>query len=226
MLPESSTFPRDLFPALIKDVRFITIVRLFLGLLPALSVVSLLIGSIGAAEYYRWVDEKGVTHITDNLHNVPPAHRGKITAVTAPERPREPAPEIKPAPRKASIPIEKHGQIVVIQATLNNKRSAKFVVDTGASYTLISNALARELSLDIGPSSKTLPFQTANGLINAPVTNLDSITVGGMEIRDLPAAVHDAVPDPQVAGLLGLNFLANFRMDIDTQKGVLHLEKK
>ena len=194
--------------------------------LTACFLVSLLIWPIQAAEYYRWVDEKGVTHITDNLHNVPPKHRGKATTVTTPERPREPEPEIKPPPRKASIPIEKNGQIVVIQATLNNKRSAKFVVDTGASYTLISNALARELSLDIGPSSKTLPFQTANGLINAPVTNLDSITVGGMEIRDLPAAVHDAVPDPQVAGLLGLNFLANFRMDIDTQKGVLHLEKK
>jgi clan AA aspartic protease (TIGR02281 family) len=155
---------------------------------------------------------------------VPPKQRGKANRVHAPESPRV-APEAKP-PRKASIPIEKHGQVVVIQATLNNKRAAKFVVDTGASYTLISNALARELSINVGPNSKTLPFQTANGLINAPVTNLDSITVGGMEIRDLPAAVHDAVPDPQVAGLLGLNFLSNFRMDIDTQKGMLHLEKK
>jgi predicted aspartyl protease len=71
-----------------------------------------------------------------------------------------------------------------------------------------------------------MPFQTANGLINAPVTRLDSISVGGMEIRNLTTAVHDAIPDPQVAGLLGLNFLSNFRMDIDTQKRILHLEKK
>jgi aspartyl protease family protein len=116
--------------------------------------------------------------------------------------------------------------VVIIQATLNNKRSAKFVVDTGASYTLISSALARDLAIDVGANPKTLPFQTANGLIQAPVTSLESIAVGGMEIRNLPAAVHDAVPDPEVAGLLGLNFLSNFRMDIDTQKGVLHLEKK
>ena len=71
-----------------------------------------------------------------------------------------------------------------------------------------------------------MPFQTANGLIQAPLTNLDSITVGGMEIKNLTAAVHDVVADPQVAGLLGLNFLSNFRMDIDTQRGVIHLEKK
>ncbi len=179
-----------------------------------------------AAEYYRWVDDSGVLHITDNLHNVPPKQRGNVNRVQAQENPRVAEPEIKLPPKKASIPLEKHGQVAIIQATLNNKRSAKFVVDTGASYTLISNALARELAIDVGPNPKTLPFQTANGLIQAPVTTLESITVGGMEIRNLPAAVHDALVDPQVAGLLGLNFLSNFRMDIDTQKGMLFLEKK
>lgn len=192
----------------------------------ALCLLGLVLATVRAAEYYRWQDDNGVLHITDNLHNVPPKHRGKVARIATPENPRVLEAEIKPAPRRASIPIERHGQVVVILATLNNKRSAKFVVDTGASYSLISNALARELSIDLGTNSKTMAFQTANGLINAPVTNLDSITVGGMEIRDLPTAVHDAVPDPQVAGLLGLNFLSNFRMDIDTQKGVLHLERK
>ena len=182
---------------------------------------------LGAAEYYRWVDDSGVLHITDNLHNVPQTQRAGANRIQAQESPRSREPEIKPPPpKKASIPLEKHGQVAIIQATLNNKRSAKFVVDTGASYTLISSALARELSIDVGQNPKTLPFQTANGLIQAPVTNLESITVGGLEIRNLPAAVHDAVPDPEVAGLLGLNFLSNFRMDIDTQKGMLYLEKK
>ena len=180
-----------------------------------------------AAEYYRWVDDSGVLHITDNLHNVPQTQRAGANRIQAQESPRSREPEIKPPPpKKASIPLERHGQVAIIQATLNNKRSAKFVVDTGASYTLISSALARELSIDVGQNPKTLPFQTANGLIQAPVTNLESITVGGLEIRNLPAAVHDAVPDPEVAGLLGLNFLSNFRMDIDTQKGMLYLEKK
>jgi len=191
---------------------------------PAFCLYCLTLGSLQAAEYYRWVDQDGVLHITDNLHNVPPNQRGKANRVQAPESPRV-APQPKP-PSKASIPMEKHGHVVVIQATLNNKRAARFVVDTGASYTLISTALARELAIDLGPNAKTLPFQTANGLIHAPVTNLESIAVGGIEIRDMATAVHDAIPDPQVAGLLGLNFLSHFRMDIDTQKGVLHLEKK
>jgi clan AA aspartic protease (TIGR02281 family) len=201
-------------------------VRHWIGIFSALSVLSFAAAPF-AAEYYRWIDESGVLHITDNLHNVPPAQRGNAGRIQSqePQRPPE-RQQVKEPQRKASIPIERHGQVVIIQATLNNKRSAKFVVDTGASYTLISNALARDLSIDVGANPKTLPFQTANGLIQAPVTSLESIAVGGMEIRNLPAAIHDAVPDPEVAGLLGLNFLSNFRMDIDTQNGVLHLEKK
>ena len=178
-----------------------------------------------AAEYYRWIDQNGVVHFTDNLQNVPEKQRGPAARITATDNPLTAEP-VKPAPVKASIPIEKHGQIVVIQALLNNKRSAKFVVDTGATYTMISSAMARDLDIDLTQNQRTMPFQTANGLIQAPLTNLDSITVGGIEVKNLTAAVHDAVPDPQVAGLLGLNFLSNFRMDIDTQRGLLHLEKK
>jgi aspartyl protease family protein len=109
---------------------------------------------------------------------------------------------------------------------LNKTVPAKLVVDTGATYTMISAAMARELSIDPQQTQRTMPFQTANGVIQAPLTNLESVTVGGMEIKNLTAAIHDAVPSAQVAGLLGLNFLSNFRMDIDTDKGILHLEKK
>jgi len=201
-------------------------VKLLVCMIAVLSFLTLTAALGQAADYYRWVDENGVLHITDNLHNVPPKQRGNANRLQAQDSPPVAEPEKAPPPRKASIPMERHGEVVIIEATLNNKRSAKFVVDTGASYTLISTALARDLSIDIGENSKTMPFQTANGLINAPVTRLDSISVGGMEIRNLTTAVHDAVPDSQVAGLLGLNFLSNFRLDIDTQKRILHLEKK
>jgi predicted aspartyl protease len=55
---------------------------------------------------------------------------------------------------------------------------------------------------------------------------LDSVEVGGLQIRGITAAVHDVFPDSSIAGLLGLNFLTNFRMDIDTKSSILVLEKK
>ena len=196
------------------------------GLLSFILAVWVAIAPLGAAEYYRWVDENGVLHITDNLHDVPPKQREGANRIQTKESPRAPAPEIKPATHKASIPFERSGNVVIVPVTLNNRQTVNLVVDTGASFTLISQSLARDLDIDLSRNPKTMPFHTANGVVDAPLTTLDSIAIGGMEIKNLTAAVHDATPDIHAAGLLGLNFLSNFRMDIDTQKGVLHLEKK
>ena len=178
-----------------------------------------------AIEFYRWVDQNGVIHFTDNFHNSPDQQRPKVGRIQATESPRREQPPPSPL-TKASVPFEKQGQVVIVEAMLNKKTAAKFIVDTGASYTMISSATAKELAIDAGQNGQTVPFQTANGLIQAPLISLESIMVAGMEIRNLTAAVHDILPDGKVSGLLGLNFLSNFRMDIDTQKGLLHLEKK
>jgi len=200
--------------------------RTFIGALLILGLAFVGIGISAAGEFYRWVGQNGVVHFTDNVHNIPPKQRDTATRIRSRENLRVNEQPRSALPTKASIPIEKHGQVVVVEAMLNNKTSAKFVVDTGASYTMISAATARELAIDASRSQRTMPFQTANGVIQAPLTSLDSVTVGGMEIKNITAAIHDVIPDDKVAGLLGLNFLSNFRMDIDTQKGLLHLEKK
>lgn len=179
-----------------------------------------------AADILRWVDEKGVVHFTDNLHNVPEKFRANATRIKARETPRSPAAAKPISFDKASVPFQERGTVVVVPVTINEKTAGKYVVDTGASYTMISQATAKELEIDLEKKLPTIPFQTANGVIQAPLVTLSLIDVGGLQVKDLTAAVHDVFPDPGISGLLGLNFLSNFRMDIDTQNGVLHLERK
>ena len=181
---------------------------------------------LSAAEYYRWVDQNGVVHFTDNMHNIPEKQRGNAGRIQAQESPKAAESANRGAATKATVAFEKQGQVVVIEAMLNGKTPVKLVVDTGATYTMISVATAKELDIVHSGNERRLPIQTANGTIQAPLTSLESINVGGMEMKNLTAVIHDAVPNSQIAGLLGLNFLSNFRMDIDTQKGLLHLEKK
>jgi clan AA aspartic protease (TIGR02281 family) len=204
-------------------------VKTFLAYLLSPCVPFIVIASLSAAaagEYYQWIDQNGVHHFTDNLHNIPEKKRNTAIRIQARPRPRSPEPQTTAAVGKASVPIEKHGQVVIIAATLNGRTPAKFIVDTGASYTMISNAMAKELNINVSQNQRTMPFQTANGVIQAPLTSIESIAVGGMEMKNLTAAIHDAIPDPNVSGLLGLNFLTHFKLDIDPQKAVLHLEKK
>ena len=198
-------------------VRNILTIALFLCTIPALSV---------SADMFRWVDEKGVVHFTDNLHNIPQKYRASATRIKARETPRTQAPTNPVSPDKASIPFQKKGQVVIVEAVVNQKATGKFIVDTGASYTMISQATAKELEIDLERKLPTMPFHTANGVIHAPLVTLSSVEVGGMQLQDLTAAVHDVFPDGSISGLLGLNFLSHFRLDIDTKNQVLHLEKK
>jgi clan AA aspartic protease (TIGR02281 family) len=183
-------------------------------------------GVVFPADILRWTDDKGVVHFTDNLHNIPEKFRSTVTRIKAKETPRGAEAQKPIVFDKASVPFQKRGTVVVIPATINDKAVARFVVDTGASYTMISRATAKELDIDLEKKMPTIPFQTANGVILAPLVTLSVIDVGGLQVRDLTAAIHDVFPDPSVSGLLGLNFLSNFRMDIDTNSGVLHLERK
>jgi len=188
----------------------------------ALSVLPLFSTPSYSAEIFRWVDERGVVHFTDNLHTIPQEFRSKATRIkTDGQLPPTPMPA-----ERASVPFQKRGELMVVQVTLNEKAAAKFIVDTGASYTTISQATARGLEIDLERSRPMILFQTANGVIQAPLVSVRSIEVGGLGLKELPVAVHDVFPDPDIAGLLGLNFLSQFRLDIDSKNGVLYLERK
>ena len=128
-----------------------------------------------------------------------------------------------PATHKVSIPLR--GPQMMIQATLNERVSANFRVDTGASLTMIPRATAKELGIDLEKRLPTIPVQGISGMIRVPVVVLDSMEVGGMRVKDLTVAVHD-LPFPDRPGLLGLDFLNYFRVEIDMKEGVLVLEKK
>ena len=198
------------------------------ALLRSLLLILILVSGSQAADFFRWIDQHGVVHFTDNVHNIPESRRSTAVRIKGqePARPAAPPKSSPATAAKASIPFEKRGQVVVVEVMLNKSVPVRLVVDTGATYTMISAATAKELNIDAQRAQRTMPFQTANGVIQAPLANLESVIVGGMEIKNLTAAIHDAVPSAQVAGLLGLNFLSNFRLDIDTEKGILHLEKK
>jgi clan AA aspartic protease (TIGR02281 family) len=168
-----------------------------------------------AAEILRWVDENGVVHFTDAF-KTPEKYRSGAEQIEA-----EPA----VAPDRVSAPLQIRGHIAVVQALLNNGAYANLVVDTGSTLTVISHAVARDLGIDVeGGDFPRASFQTVNGVVSAPVVTLESIQISGMEVRGLRASVHDI--SPEVSGLLGMNFLSLFRMDIDHSNSLLHLERK
>ena len=113
---------------------------------------------------------------------------------------------------------------IPVGAVLNSEVNQTFIVDTGASLVTIprSTAEALGLAIDGNPMRKIL---TAGGVKYAPEVNLYSITIDGREVYNVKALVLDIAEQPEL-GLLGLNYLERFRMDMNTEEGLLLLEPR
>ncbi len=126
---------------------------------------------------------------------------------------------------KVAVPLIRAGNAFLVRALLNGRREALFYLDTGASITTISTAVAQELGIPFGPGSPTMTIVTASDRIVVPVANVESIQVGGIEARDVQVVVFDLPRGSQVVGLLGNSFLSRFHVQVDPAQGILTLSQ-
>jgi len=133
--------------------------------------------------------------------------------------------ELKGQEGKIVINFAPGSRFIPVSAILNRDSNQNFIVDTGASMVTIPRSTAEYLDLAVDDRNPMHKVATASGVRYAPEVTLYSITIGGWEINDVKALVLD-IPDQPDLGLLGLNYLKNFRMDMNTEEGVLLLEPR
>jgi clan AA aspartic protease (TIGR02281 family) len=118
------------------------------------------------------------------------------------------------------VSLEGNGKNWLVRATLNGSVSGLFLLDTGASYCVISPSVARRLGLKATGQQEVVA--TANGLVRAPVVTIRYFDLGSNRARDVKAIVHDAVMAP-LDGVVGLSYLNNFSYVVDAKQRVLRL---
>jgi clan AA aspartic protease (TIGR02281 family) len=133
--------------------------------------------------------------------------------------------ELKAQQGKIVINFTPGTRQIKLTAVLNSNTYQSFIVDTGASLITIPQSTAEALGLEVGASNPLRKVYTAGGVKYAPEVMLSSITVEGWEENSLKALVLD-LPNQTEWGLLGMNYLRRFRMDINTDNGVLLLEPR
>ena len=121
------------------------------------------------------------------------------------------------------IPIQTNGSAVIVPVILNRAVRTNMILDTGASFTVVSQQLADRLGLK---PTRRVSLVTANGTVGAPLAPLGSLKVGEAEATNLTVVIQDFSPTPALGGLLGLDFLSRYHTSIDSRRQVLVLSPR
>jgi clan AA aspartic protease (TIGR02281 family) len=136
---------------------------------------------------------------------------------------REPSPRIA-RDEETLVPLHHARGNWIAEVRLNDSRTARFVVDTGASACVVSPELATALRIHPGPRAETVPMQVVGRLTSGPRVTIASVRVGDAEVENVAAVIHSI--GPGIDGLLGNTFLARFTVTLDPAKGVLVLRPR
>lgn len=125
------------------------------------------------------------------------------------------------------ITFQPGGGRIPLAAGLNQAVRQEFIVDTGASMLTIPSATAASMNLQMvqGHHGGRRTVSTAGGMVDTYEVLLDSVEINGWVERNVGALVMDIPGQPGV-GLLGLNYLDRFKMNLNNNEGKLTLRPK
>jgi clan AA aspartic protease (TIGR02281 family) len=195
---------------------------------------------LGAGEFYRWVDENGVVHVSDNFPESSPSSgtTGKQEVqrvrvpVNAPARSpfrvpaiaREPEPYSSPDEYRIPFTATPTGGILV-KGVFDDTVDVTLLYDTGANFVLISEALAQKLNYS-SHVSRSIKMSTAGGIVDARTAVIGKVAVGDACKENVLALIagKDA-PTDKFDGLLGMSFLKDFQATVDYKNRIIILKR-
>jgi aspartyl protease family protein len=89
-----------------------------------------------------------------------------------------------------------------------NGLRVRFLIDTGASDTVLSPSDAANLGIDVDALDFSRVYQTANGLGRGAPYTLETLSVGPISVLSMPVSINEADMD---SSLLGMTFLRRLR---------------
>ncbi len=204
--------------------------RIFLQLVFILFLLPAPFVSSGA-DFYRWTDEEGVTHISNQPPDNAVLKGNDLKVLKMKENPSdEPTgaadQNMTDTPGQYVIPFQKLNGAMIVDVILNDQVNAKMLLDTGASMTSINVGLLKKLNQTATSKRLTGKAITAGGTVDVNGIMIEKIDLGGAVKRNVWVAYSDEKYDfAGCDGLLGMSFLSDFKFTIDYGNNTITLHK-
>jgi len=121
------------------------------------------------------------------------------------------------------VPLEKAGEHYLVSVLINNQEPVKLIIDTGATLSILSPKVIQNLGMNLEDVEQHMSFSTANGVVKAPVLELESMAIRNHMVRHVKVGVLSSLSHTKVGGLLGMNFLNQFVFFLDQKNNTLEL---
>ncbi len=123
-------------------------------------------------------------------------------------------------PQEQVVTIARDARMQYQTNAIINGHSTLVLVDTGASAVAISSVQARSMNIDYSSGVPT-KVETASGMTDAYGITLRSVSVGGIQVSNVPAMVVRG--DYPGTILLGMSYLQHVKMQ--EHNGILSLSR-
>lgn len=169
--------------------------------------VFMAITSLSSAELFQYTDKNGTLVIVDDESKIPPKYRKKTPSSSSGSS----------SERYTGVSVR--GNKVIVPVTFNyrsNTVQARMLLDTGAGVTVISPALASRLGISPENTERSVGRVADGSFVTTFRTRVDYIQVGP-KVQQHPEVVvlNQVGPSMGFDGLLGMNFLGDFRYNIN-----------
>jgi predicted aspartyl protease len=118
------------------------------------------------------------------------------------------------------------GGIILVNVQLNGRHTFKMVLDTGASRTTIDTSALYMADCNVGNITETSAIETANGIVEVNVFEVDRIAALGHAKCRVPVQVYDFLAHGILSdydGLLGLDFFEDTAFYIDMTNSTIEI---
>ncbi len=125
------------------------------------------------------------------------------------------------------IEVGRQGNHLFVNALLNEKVNAKLLIDTGASFVVLSSAIAKNLNINTEGANPDIKMTLADASeVPGKLFKLDTISIGEVKANDVQAVViYQENAFQGFDGFLGMSFLQLFKFEINLEKSKLVLQK-
>lgn len=159
---------------------------------------------------YKYIDSNGMIVMVDDLEKVPVKYRLKMKTSSGTY-----------GQQRTAVKVQ-NNQVWVPVTFGHNGRTVTtwLLLDTGATNTTISPALARRLGVHTTETTTGNASLADGRMVQTAYVAVDHVSVGSKVMRDLNVQILPRAGGEET-GLLGMNFLGEFPHIVDAKAGII-----